>query len=71
MQNPGWKTSEFWITLVIISLSAFWGSGVVGDGSQTDRIFGFIASVAQGLGYTMSRGIAKAKLPPGNAAPPA
>lgn len=62
--KPGYKTSEFWITILLFVLSAVWGSGLIGAGTTTDHVFAFIAATAGQLGYTLSRGIAKAKALP-------
>jgi|TARA_B100000085_G_scaffold283160_1_gene313166 hypothetical protein len=59
--KPGWKTTEFWITVCVTLASLAWGAGVVDPEGSTnaDKIFGFICSAAAGLGYTISRGLAK------------
>lgn len=61
--KPGWRTSEFWITLCVALASLAWGAGVVDPEGATnaDKVFGFICSAAAALGYTVSRGIAKNK----------
>ena len=59
--KPGWKTTELWITVCVTLASLAWGAGVVDPEGSTnaDKIFGFICSAAAGLGYTISRGLAK------------
>ena len=59
--KPGWKTTEFWITVIVASASLAWGAGVVDPAGTegADKIFGFITSALAALGYTVSRGLAK------------
>ena len=61
--KPGWKSTEFWVTVVVAVASLAWGAGVVdpaGD-SGADKTFGFVCSALSALGYTVSRGMAKKK----------
>ena len=59
--KPGYKSTEFWITVCVTLASLAWGAGVVDpEGmSGADKVFGFVCSAAAALGYTISRGIAK------------
>ena len=59
--KPGYKSTEFWITLCVTLASLAWGAGVVDPegSSNADKVFGFICSAAAALGYTISRGLAK------------
>jgi hypothetical protein len=59
--KPGWKTTEFWVTVTVTVCSLAWGAGVVDPegASNADKIFGFVCSAAAALGYTISRGLAK------------
>ena len=59
--KPGWKTTEFWITVVVAAGSLLWGAGVLdpaGDGN-VNHGFGLVVSGLSALGYTVSRGLAK------------
>jgi|TARA_B100001013_G_scaffold291530_1_gene191465 hypothetical protein len=59
--KPGWKTTEFWITVVVALGSLLWGAGVL-DPSGTGNVnhaFGLVVSGLSALGYTVSRGLAK------------
>tara|TARA_Y100001938_G_C7973526_1_gene370583 strand:- start:171 stop:389 length:219 start_codon:yes stop_codon:yes gene_type:complete len=61
--KPGWKSTEFWVTVVVALASLAWGAGIVdpaGD-SGADKTFGFVCSALSALGYTVSRGMAKKK----------
>ena len=59
--NPGYKSTELWITVAVTLCSLAWGAGVVDPegSSNADKVFGFICSAAAALGYTISRGLAK------------
>ena len=61
--KPGYKSTEFWITVIVAVCSLLWGAGVVDPegASNADKVFGFICSAAATLGYTISRGLAKGK----------
>lgn len=53
--TPGYKTSEFWISLVTMLLGAVLASGIIGEGSQWERIIGAAVQVLAALGYTVPR----------------
>ncbi|MBC8395336.1 MAG: hypothetical protein H8E05_01450 [Bacteroidetes bacterium] len=59
--KPGWKTTEFWITICVTLASLLWGADVLNpEGAGTaNKIFGFAVAALSGLGYTVSRGLAK------------
>lgn len=59
--KPGYKTTEFWITVCVALASLAWGAGVVDPqgGGGADKVFGFVVSALSALGYTVSRGLAK------------
>ena len=62
--KPGYKTTEFWLTVLVTGCSLLWGAGVVDPDSAatgTDKVFGFVVSALAALGYTVSRGLAKQK----------
>ena len=62
--KPGYKTTEFWLTVLVTGCSLLWGAGVVdpeAGASSADKIFGFVVSALTALGYTVSRGLAKQK----------
>jgi hypothetical protein len=58
--SPGYKTTEFWLSLAAKLLGALFAAGVLGDGTPAMRIAGLAAAVLTQLGYTVSRGIVKA-----------
>ena len=57
--RPGWKTSEFWVTFVVATVSLMFTSGVVVEGSTTEKVAGYIVAALVALGYTGSRGSLK------------
>ena len=57
--KPGFKTTEFWISTVAAVLGILFASGAVAEGSSIDKMMGLVTTVLAGLGYTVSRGMAK------------
>ncbi len=53
--KPGWKTSEFWITLVVMLLGAFMASGAVVDGHWSLQLVGLAVAGLKASGYTSGR----------------
>jgi hypothetical protein len=59
MIKPGYRTTEFWITVAVVFLSLLMTSGLIGDASPVAKIIGLIVDTAAAMGYTYSRGLAK------------
>lgn len=57
--KPGWKTTEFWLSLVVIIIGALLSSGLLEGTGKWQQIVGAIASVLTALGYTWTRGRVK------------
>lgn len=57
--KAGYKTTEFWLSAVAAIIGLVYASGVIGEGTQADKIVGFAAAALTTLGYTVSRGLAK------------
>jgi hypothetical protein len=59
--KPGWKTTEFWLTLLATTIGMLWASGIASpDGADAvSRVVGIIAATLSQLGYAVSRGMAK------------
>ena len=57
--KPGWKTSEFWLTLVANFVGACFASGVIAEGTTWGKLLGLAAMVLSTLGYTVNRTIQK------------
>lgn len=61
MENikPGYKTSEFWFTVVATVIGLLMSSGAIIPNSPIAQVIGFIGSILGVMGYQYSRGIAK------------
>lgn len=57
--KPGYKTTEFWLTVVATAVGFALTSGLIGEGSQVEKLLGMAAQVLSTMGYSVSRGIAK------------
>lgn len=57
--KPGWRTTEFWLKLAALALTALYASGAVTN-SVALAIAGIAATMLGALGYTVSRAIVKA-----------
>ena len=59
--KAGWRTTEFWITVVVALGSLLWGAGLLDpEGAGTaNKVFGLVVSGLSAVGYTISRGLAK------------
>jgi len=56
--KPGYLTSEFWIT-ILSSVSGILVALEVVSVEQLDSVWGIVMAIGSGLGYSISRGIAK------------
>lgn len=61
--KPGYRTSEFWLKIVALVLTALYASGVM-TGKTPLAIAGIAATILGSLGYTVSRTLVKAKAEP-------
>ena len=58
--KPGWQTTEFWVTIAIVILSALASSGVIGSKDDPwPTLLSLIAAGLAGSGYALSRGLTK------------
>jgi hypothetical protein len=59
--KPGYKTTEFWLSLGAILIGALWASGVVSpDGTDAlSQAVGVAAATLGAMGYSIARGMAK------------
>lgn len=57
--KPGWRTSEFWLTLAASVLGAAFASGAIGEGGTLAKVLGLAATILTTLGYTVVRTNAK------------
>ena len=61
MEKPGYKTTEFWLSLIAMIVGAVMSSGLL-EQTSTDwdnKIVGLIAMILGGLGYTVARSFVK------------
>lgn len=57
--KPGYKTTEFWLSLAATILGALMAGGVLSDDSTAGKIAGAVLAALAAAGYSASRGIAK------------
>ncbi len=57
--KPGYRTSEFWLTTVATLVSIAFASGAIGEGTQAEKVIGYIVMGLNVMGYSVSRGMAK------------
>jgi len=57
--KPGYKTTEFWLSLAAILISAILSSGIVAGGSAIAQALGLALGALSAAGYSVSRGIVK------------
>lgn len=53
--KPGYKTTEFWISLAAVIIGSVVASGIVPADSVWERIIGLAVSALAALGYTGAR----------------
>ena len=53
--KPGFKTTEWWISVVVVAATLFLSSGAVGDTSPVTKIVGLVVSGLTALGYGWGR----------------
>lgn len=54
-EKPGYKTTEFWISLLMVILAAFTASGAVIEGHWSLQLVGMITGALVALGYGTDR----------------
>jgi hypothetical protein len=57
--RPGYKTTEFWLTVAATLLGAAFASDLIPSDSKWAQVLGLAASVLSSLGYTVSRTLVK------------
>ena len=53
--KPGWKTTEFWLSLISVICGAIVAGDVVTESSTIGKAVGAVISMLGALGYTASR----------------
>jgi hypothetical protein len=59
--KPGYKTTEFWLSLLAMLLGAFMASGALPVEHWSMKAGGLVATALAAMGYSYSRGVVKAK----------
>jgi hypothetical protein len=61
MEKPGYKSTEFWLSLVATLVGALMASGILeaSESEWDNRIVGLIAMALTSLGYAVSRSMTK------------
>jgi len=57
--KPGYKSTEFWLSLLATLVGAVMASGVIESGGVWDKVIGLVVTVLGALGYTASRALVK------------
>lgn len=57
--RTGYKTTEFWLSLVAMLVGALIASGVLADGGMPLQVAGMVASALAAMGYSSSRAKSK------------
>lgn len=57
--KPGWKSTEFWLTVALALLGAFVGSGIVPSAHWAVKLAGILTAGVTTALYALGRGIAK------------
>lgn len=58
-KKPGWKTTEFYLSLAATVTGALLASGVVIENKPLVNVLGLVSALLSTLGYTASRTIVK------------
>ena len=61
--KPGYKTTEFWMSVAACALGAFLASGALPEENFATQIAGVVLSGLTALGYTVSRFMVKSSTP--------
>tara|TARA_R110000744_G_scaffold13121_2_gene38450 strand:- start:6463 stop:6708 length:246 start_codon:yes stop_codon:yes gene_type:complete len=59
MKKPGWKTTEFWLSLLTILIGAITTSGAISNNTVLQGL-GLAATALGALGYSGARAVTKA-----------
>jgi hypothetical protein len=59
MEKPGYKTTEFWLTLVCVLLTMLAASGLFGEQTTIAKVVEVGIGVLAAMGYTFVRGSVK------------
>ena len=57
--NPGWKTTEFWLTLAAVVVSYLVSTELGDESTWWGKVIAIVATVLAALGYTAGRAAVK------------
>lgn len=57
--TKGYKTSEFWLSLVAMIMGVLLTSGIIPETGIWSQVAGIVTTVLAAFGYSVSRGMAK------------
>ena len=57
--KPGFKTTEFWITVVVTVVSLLLASGAFEEASGVGKVLALAAAALASAGYSVARGVVK------------
>ena len=58
-RTPGWKTTEFWLSLLAAVIGLVSMSGAIPAGTGLEQVVGQVITILAALGYTVSRTVVK------------
>lgn len=58
--TPGYKTTEFWLKLAALLLTALYASGVIPTSGPASQVAAIAATILGAVGYTVGRSLVKA-----------
>lgn len=64
--KPGYKTTEFWLSLAAFVVGSLMASGAIGSAGALGKALAFVAAALTAAGYSYSRALAKSKDAGGN-----
>lgn len=53
--KAGWKTSELWVTIIVVGSGVALTAGLIGDNSAIAKVAGAVMSTVKGVAYVWSR----------------
>lgn len=53
--TPGWKTTEFWTTMLLVVIGATLASGLLPEHGVAVKVLGIVVAAVKAVQYTMSR----------------
>lgn len=59
-QKPGYKSTEFWLTMAAMLVGVLLSAGIFPDGGPAVKALGIASSILGLLGYQVQRGLVKA-----------